>query len=130
AEDLPELAYDAQNSLQERQDLFESFQTAAIEQANKDYNENKEFYERLSKREDRRRAYMNWLEIQRQRVEDWSDVWARKVYGDRWADGEDVRLDDWYYGTDFNSAKPVLVAIDDREYVVSRQPVRDLKDGQ
>jgi hypothetical protein len=130
AEDMPELQYDAMNALQERQDLFESFQEAAIQQNTADYNANKAFYERLSKREDRRRAYLEWLSLKRQEVEDWSQVWAREVYGTRWADGEDVKLDDWYYGKDFNSVNPVLVAINDREYVVSRQPVRDLQDGQ
>lgn len=130
AENLPELQYDSTNVLQERQDLFESFQEAAITQSTADSNDNKEFYERLSKREDRRRAYLDWLALKRREVEDWSDVWARRAYGTRWADGEEVRLDDWYYGKDFNSAKPVLVEIDDREYVISRQPVRNLQEKQ
>lgn len=130
AKDLPELAYDAANALQERQDLFESFQQASIEQSTEEYNANRQFYERLAQREDRRRAYLEWLELSQKEVEDWAEVWARKVYGTRWADGEEVRLDDWYYGKDFNSANPVLVAINNREYVVSRQPVERLKDGQ
>lgn len=130
AKDLPELAYDAANALQERQDLFESFQQASIEQSTQEYNANKQFYERLAQREDRRRSYLEWLELSQQEVEDWAEVWARKVYGTRWADGEEVRLDDWYYGKDFNSANPVLVAINNREYVVSRQPVERLQDGQ
>ncbi len=130
AEDLPTLEYTAANALQERQDLFESYQEAAIQQNNTDYNANKEFYERLQKREDRRQAYINWTRLVQRQVTEWSEVWAREVFGTRWADGEVVRVDDWYYGTDFNSAQPVLVAIDDREYVISRQPLRNLQDGQ
>jgi len=129
-EDLPELAYNATNALQERQDLFESFQEQSITQNNDDFNENKEFYERLQKREDRRTAFRQWLLHKQNEVAEWADVWARNVFGTRWADGEEVRVDDWYYGTDFNSAQPVLVAIDDREYVVSRQPAGRLQEGQ
>jgi len=129
-EDLPELAYNATNALQERQDLFESFQEQSITQNNEDFNENKEFYERLQKREDRRTAFRQWLLHKQNEVAEWADVWARNVFGTRWADGEEVRVDDWYYGTHFNSAQPVLVAIDNREYVVSRQPAERLQAGQ
>ena len=127
---LPELAYDATNALQERQDIFESFQEAAVDQSNEDSNDNRAFYERLQKREDRRIAYYQWLMHKQNEVKEWADVWARKVNGTRWADGEEVRIDDWYYGTDFNSATPVLVAMDNREFVVSRQPVNHLQQGQ
>ncbi len=130
SENLPELQYDASNALQERQDIFESFQEAAIVQNTEDFNTNRAFYERLAQREDRRRTYLEWLRLRQQAVQDWSEVWARKVYGTRWADGEEVRLDDWYYGVDFNSAQPVEITIDNREYVISRQPLTRLKDGQ
>lgn len=130
ADDLPELQYDASNALQERQDLFESFQEAAIVQASDDANANADFYERLARREDRRSTYLEWLRLRQQAVQDWSEVWAREVYGTRWADGEVVRLDDWYYGVDFNSANPVTIEIDDREYVISRGPVDRLKHKQ
>src|SRR5690606_30854754 len=60
----------------------------------------------------------------------WTEEWGRNVNGKRWTDGEEVRVDDWYYGIDFNSATPVTVAMDDREYVISRQPVDNLKPGQ
>ena len=129
-DDLPELAYNAANALQERQDLFESYQEESITQNNVDFNENKEFYERLQKREDRRIAFRQWLLHKQNEVAEWAEVWARNVFGTRWADGEEVRIDDWYYGTDFNSAQPVLIAIDDREYVVSRQPAGRLQEGQ
>lgn len=130
AEQLPELTYDAANALQERQDLFDSFQEAAITQSNEDDNDNRAFYERLQKREDRRIAYYQWVMHKQNEVAEWAEVWARKVYGTRWADGEEVRVDDWYYGTDFNSAKPVLVTMDDRQYIVSKQPVEHLQQGQ
>lgn len=130
SDNLPELQYDASNALQERQDLFESFQEAAIVRNTEDFNTNRAFYERLAQREDRRRTYLEWLRLRQQAVQDWSEVWARKVYGTRWADGEEVRLDDWYYGVDFNSAQPVEVTIGGREYVLSRQPLTRLRDGQ
>ncbi len=130
AQDLPTLGYTAENALQERQDLFESFQEGAIAQNNDDFNDNKMFYERLQRREDRRLAYYQWVQLKHKEVAEWAEVWARQVFGTRWADGEEVRIDDWYYGTDFNSAQPVLVAIDDREYIVSKQPVDRLQDGQ
>ena len=130
AEELPELAYTAENALQERQDLLESFQEAAITQAGEEYNDNRDFYDRLQQREDRRLAYEQWLLLKQKQVAEWAEKWSRNINGSRWADGEEVRIDDWYYGTDFNSATPVTVSIDNRQYIVSRQPVEGLKEGQ
>lgn len=130
AQELPELAYDATNVLQERQDLFEAFQDAAILQSDTESNANRGFYERLQLREDRRIAYNQWLMHKENEMAKWTETWARSVNGKRWTDGEEVRVDDWYYGIDFNSQMPVTVAMEDREYVISRQPVDNLKPGQ
>lgn len=128
--DLPELKYDAANALQEQSDLKAAFREAAVIIVNDQRNENEQFYERLQAREDRRRDFYEWLTRQQEDFAEWTSVWARKINGARWADGEPVRRDDWYYGVDFNSAEPVAIQIDQRDYLLSRTPQEDLAEGQ
>jgi hypothetical protein len=122
AKDLPELTYDANNAAQDWLTLSKAYNEAAIAVVNEQYNENRAFYDRLQEREDRRRDFYEWLSANQREVEEWTGLWARKVNGSRWADGEPVRRDDWYYGVDFNSADPVAIKIDQQNYLVSREP--------
>ncbi|MGI8908393.1 MAG: hypothetical protein ACR2IE_18115 [Candidatus Sumerlaeaceae bacterium] len=122
AEDLPELTYDASTAAQEWLDLATAFNQAAIQVVNEQYNENRAFYDRLQEREDRRRNFYEWLSANQRAVDEWTGLWARKINGTRWADGESVRRDDWYYGLDFNSAEAVAIRIDQQDYLVSREP--------
>lgn len=120
--DIYELQYDAANYAQEWLELAKSYNSAAIQVVNQQYNENREFYERLEEREDRRRDFYEWLADNQRTVEEWTGLWARKINGSRWADQEPVRRDDWYYGVDFNSATPVSIKIDQQDYLVSKDP--------
>jgi len=131
--DVPALEFKAKTTdeaLQEQSELQEQFQNTAVAVVNDQMNENEEFYTRLQEREDRRRDFYDWLAEQQREIEDWTSVWARKINGSRWADGEPVRRDDWYYGVDFNSAEPVAIRIDQQDYLLSRAPQDHLAPGQ
>ncbi len=130
AVDLPELSYNADNAQQEAADLLGAYRDAAVMVTNDQVNENGLFYERLQAREDRRRDFYEWLSQQQRDMEEWTGLWARKINGARWADGEPVRRDDWYYGVDFNSAEPVAFRIDQEDYLISRTPQEELAPGQ
>ena len=120
--DLPDSQYDPANYLQEWKELRDEYDKAAKEQVNTELNENLSFYERLQNREDRRRDYYEWLSREQQKLDDWTRLWSRKIVGTRWADGETVRRDDWYYGVDFNSRDPFALRVANREYLISREP--------
>jgi hypothetical protein len=128
--DLPDSEYDPANYLQEWKDLRTEYDKAAKEQVNTELNENLSFYERLQNREDRRRDYYEWLSREQQKLDEWTRLWARKITGTRWADGELVRRDDWYYGIDFNSKDPFVTRIANREFLISREPQDNVPAGQ
>jgi hypothetical protein len=128
--DAPALKYDAATAPDEWKELKKSFDEAAIATVNEQYNENKEFYNRLQTREERRRNFYEWLAKNQRDVDEWTGLWARKINGGRWADGEPVRRDDWYYGVDFNSAEPVAIRIDQQDYLLSRTPQAKVPDQQ
>jgi hypothetical protein len=131
--DLPTPTYDAANYLQERQDLQAEYNKAALELVNDQSEENQDFYDRLQQREDRRRAYYEWIVDQQRELDEWAQVWARRVNGLRWntaPEQQPVRRDDWYYGVNFASADPKIVHIEGQEYVVSQDPQRKVSPTQ
>lgn len=124
-EDLPVPTYDAQNYLQERNDLKAAYDKSAISLVNTQHEENLEFYDRLQAREDRRRKFYEWLAQEQRDLDDWAKIWSRKINGARWETaGQPVRRDDWYYGTNFQQPDSFNIRVDGQQYLVSKQPER------
>ena len=122
-----EPTYEAANYLQEGVTLQDAFNKAALTQVTKQQEENLEFMERLKQREDRRDAFANWVLEKRQELDEWTRTWANNVNGTRWIGGDNVvRLNDWYYGINFNSPQPINFTIEDQKFLVSRTPQRDV----
>lgn len=130
-EDLPEPKYEANEYLQERTDLKTAYDKAAIAAVNLQREENLDFYERLQKREDRRRRYYDWLATGQQALDDWARLWARRVNGLRWEETEEpVRRDDWYYGVNFVTRDAKIVRIDNHTYLLSGEPQPKVPEDQ
>lgn len=124
-ESVDEPTYDTANFAQERIDLENAYKQAAQFIVNKQYNENLEFYDRLQQREDRRRAFYEWLATVSRRVDERAADWGRKVHGANWAAGElPTNTADWYYGINFAAEGGVTVTIDGITYVLSREPLK------
>jgi hypothetical protein len=128
--DLPQPTYEASNALQEAVDLKEAYNKAAITLVSDQFNENRDFYDRLDAREDKRRNYYEWIAGQQRNLDEWAKIWERKVNGSQWAGGVPVRRDDWYYGTNFATKQPVEININERSYVLSDKPVSHVNEGQ
>ena len=122
-----EPTYEASNYLQEGVTLQDAFNKAALTQVTKQQEENLEFMERLRQREDRRDAFANWVQEKREELDEWTHTWSNNVNGTRWIGGDNVvRLNDWYYGINFNSPQPINFSIEGKKFLVSRTPQRDV----
>lgn len=128
---LPEPKYDAQNYLQDRTDLKNEFDKAAIAALNTQHEENLEFYDRLQSREDRRRRFYDWLAKTQEELDNWAKLWTRKVNGQRWALADEaMRRDDWYYGVNFASPAPKIIQIDGQQFLLSQDPQPKVPENQ
>ncbi|PKO15647.1 hypothetical protein CVU37_12535 [candidate division BRC1 bacterium HGW-BRC1-1] len=127
-EDMPdEPTYEASNYLQEGVTLQDAFNKAGLTQVTKQQEENLQFMERLNKRKDRREAFANWVLEKRQELDQWTLTWTNNVNGSRWIGGDTaVRLNDWYYGINFNSPQPINFSVEDNKFLLSRTPQRDV----
>lgn len=120
--DFPEPTYDAETAIQNADDLERFYNEEALRTVNNQWNESLEFYDRISDRADRRREFLTWVTEQERNAADWTDVWARRINGANWTDQQPVGRDDWYYGTHFNAAGPVLTEIAGQQFLFSREP--------
>jgi hypothetical protein len=128
---VDEPTYDTTNYAQERIDLENAYKQAAQFIVNKQYNENLEFYDRLQQREDRRRAFYEWLAANQRRVDEQAADWGRVVNGSNWAAGElPTNTADWYYGVNFAAEGGVAVTVDGVTYLLSREPLKRVPPGQ
>lgn len=125
-EDFPMPAYEAETAVQNAEDLEKTYNERAVWAVNDQWNENQEFYERIQAREDRRRDYLSWLQERERELARWTDVWARRINGQNWTDGQPISRDDWYYGQHFNAVGPVLTQVAGQEFLLSREPQRDV----
>ncbi len=122
-----EPSYDASDPYTQRNEIKKEFERSAVQFLNQQRDEQADFDDRLQKREDRRRAYYEWLSDQQRDLADWTNVWARKVNGNRWVGGDvAVRLNDWYYGVNFATAQAVALNVGENRFLVSRQPQPDV----
>ncbi len=122
-----EPTYEASNYLQEGVTLQDAFNKAGLTQVTKQQEENLQFKERLDQRRDRRDAFANWVQEKRLELDEWTHTWANNVNGSRWIGGDSVvRLNDWYYGINFNSPQPIKFSVEGQKFLVSRTPQRDV----
>lgn len=133
AADLPDSSFTASSTddvLNDRKSIKDAYDQAAVAATNREYMKNRDFYERLQVREDRRSAYYEWLSLEQRKLEEWTTLWSRKTNGTRWTSDDEIRRDDWYYGTNFNSEGPVKITVDNRKYLLSRTPQANLAPGE
>jgi hypothetical protein len=127
-EDLDDPDYEVSkmdDAVQKRTELKQSYDKKAQEAMNEQRDENAAFYERMQKREDRRKRYYEWIASQQHELDEWAKVWARKGNATKWvsASGE-INRDDWYYGTNFNPGEPMSTTIEGQTFVFSSEPAR------
>lgn len=127
--DLPQPSYEASTAYEDAERLEESYKAAAFEVVNEQWNENREFYERLQEREDKRREYRIWVSEREREVSKWAEQWSRKVNGQNWTDGQPVTRDDWYYGVHANAANPYDAQVGGQAFLISRQPQHNVPEG-
>ena len=122
---------DQQSAVQKRTDLKTAYEKRALELTNEQRDENMAFYERIQRREDRRKRYYEWLASQQQELDEWAKVWARKANANQWvtASGE-IRRDDWYYGANFNAGGPVSRTIGGQKFLFSSEPVANVESDE
>lgn len=127
----PQFGLNTENYLQQRQELKAAYDKTALTLRAQEIDENLGFYDRLALREDRRRAYYEWLASEQHEIDDWAMIWARQMNGARWdATDQPTRLDDWYYGVNFASGEAKVVRINQQEYVLSTEPQHNLRPRQ
>ncbi|MBX7244346.1 MAG: hypothetical protein K1X53_02535 [Candidatus Sumerlaeaceae bacterium] len=130
-DELPDSDYNPQNFLQDRANLKSSYDQAAAELVTKQSNENVDFYERLQVREDRRKAYYEWLTEQKENLDEWARLWERSKNGTIWSTNDrPTRLDDWYYGVNFAANAPTTVKVGRQSYLLSRSPEKYVPENQ
>ncbi len=134
SEDLPDPDFNVSSQeavVANRKDLKTAYDKAAQEEVNRQRDENLEFYERLQRREDVRKKYLEWLAQQDQDLTRWATAWGRRANASRWvaAEGKFSR-DDWYYGTNFGVGQPLEVQIGGQQFVYSAEPVSDVSEAQ
>ncbi|MDD4280417.1 MAG: hypothetical protein PHX74_11870 [Candidatus Sumerlaeales bacterium] len=129
--DIPEPAYSTSNLEEALKDDKEQYEELSQEYATQQRNEILDFFDRLEKREDNRRAYIAWHEDQKHNTVKQAEAMARRQNGRTWdANTGDINIDDWYRGTNIGSTLGTAITIDNQEYVFGREPYNNLNEKQ
>ncbi len=107
------------------------YESLAQDYATQQRNDMLDFFDRLEKREDARRAYVTWGEDQKYNTIVQAEQVARRYAGHTWdASSNDLRNDDWYGGTNFGAPMGASTTIGGQEYVFGRKEYDDLQGKQ